>query len=103
MPSTRRQKAKAKRSSEMDMMYYFKDLDVMVGCDNNNQIERDFEASAIEESSVQYDTNSNQPAREDFFQENEFRNQNYGNSFPRHESIMESLETFANEVNLRSS
>ena len=86
----------------MDMMSDFDNLDVMVGSDNNNPIEREL-ANAIEESSVQYDAESNLPAREDFPQENEFRNQNYENNFPRHEGILESFETFTNEVNLRLS
>ena len=98
MPSTRRQKAKARRSREMDMMSDFDNLDVMVGNDNNiNPIG----VRVIEESSVQYDTESNLPAIEDFSQENEFRNQNYGSNIPRHEGILETLETFTNEVNLR--
>ena len=84
----------------MDMMSDFDNLDVMVGSDNIYPIKREL-ANAIEESSVQYDTESNLPAREDFPQENEFRNQNYGNNFPRHGGILESLETFTNEVNLR--
>ena len=56
-------------------------LDVMVGSDNINPIEREL-ASAIEESSDQYDTESNLPAMEGFPQENEFRNQNYGKKIP---------------------
>ena len=41
MPSTRKQKAKARKSREMDMMSYFDNLDVMLGNDNNNPIERE--------------------------------------------------------------
>ena len=58
MPSSRRQKAKARRSRETDMMSDFDNLDVMVGGDNINPIEREL-ASAIEESSVEYYTESN--------------------------------------------
>ena len=36
MPSTRRQKAKARKSREMDMMSDFENLDVMLGSENNN-------------------------------------------------------------------
>ena len=86
----------------MYMMSDFDNLDVLVGSDNIDPIEREL-ANAIEESSVQYDTESNLLAREDFPQENEFRNQNYGNRFPRLEGILESLKTFINEVNLRLS
>ena len=84
------------------MMSDFNTLDVMVGSDKINPIERKV-ASAIEESSVQYDKESNLPAREDFPHENEFKNQNYGNIIPRHGGILESLETFTKEVNLRLS
>ena len=82
----------------MDMMSDFDNLDAMVGNDKINPIEREL-ASAIGESSGQYDTEFNLPTREDFPQENEFRNQNYGNNFPRHDGILESLETFTNKVN----
>ena len=41
MPSTRRQKAKARRSREMDMMSDYDNLDVMLGSENNNPIERE--------------------------------------------------------------
>ena len=74
----------------------------MVVSDNINPIEKEL-ASATEESSVQYDTDSNLPAREDFPQEIEFRNQNHGNINPIQEGILESLETFTNEVTLRIS
>ena len=51
MLSTRRQKAKARRSREMDMMSDFDNLDVLLGSDHINPIERKL-ASAIEESSI---------------------------------------------------
>ena len=41
MPSTRKQKAKARKSREMDMMSEFENLDVMLGSGNSNPIERD--------------------------------------------------------------
>ena len=41
MPSTRRQKAKARRSREMDMLSDYDNLDVMLGNENNNPIERE--------------------------------------------------------------
>ena len=47
MPSTRKQNAKARKSSEMDMMSDFDNLDVMLGNVNNNPIEREL-ADAIE-------------------------------------------------------
>ena len=64
MPSTRRQKAEARASREMDKMYDFDNLDILVGSDNINPIEREL-ACAIEEFSVQYETESNLTPRED--------------------------------------
>ena len=52
MPSTRRQKAKARKSREMDMMSDLDNSDIMLGNGNDNPIEREL-ASAIEQSSVQ--------------------------------------------------
>ena len=68
----------------MDRISDFDNLDLMVESNNINLIEREL-ASAIGESSFQYDTESNLPAREDFHQESKFRNQNNGNNIPRHE------------------
>ena len=51
MPSTRRQKAKASKSREMDMMSDFENLDVMLGKINNNPIEREL-AEAIDQSTM---------------------------------------------------
>ena len=41
MPSTSRQKAKARKTREMDMMSDMDNLDVMLGNGNNNLIERE--------------------------------------------------------------
>ena len=54
MPSTRRQKAKARKSREMDMMSEMDNLDVMLGNGSENPIEREI-ADAIEQSSFQGD------------------------------------------------
>ena len=58
MPSTRRQKAKARKSRELDMMSDLDNLDVMVTNGNDNPIEREL-ADAIEQSSVQGDIEDN--------------------------------------------
>ena len=47
MPLTRRQKAKAKKSRAMDMMSNFDNLDIMVGNENIDPIEREL-ANVIE-------------------------------------------------------
>ena len=53
MPSTRRQKAKARKSREMDMLSDIENMDVMLLNGSNNPIEREL-ADAIEQLSVQY-------------------------------------------------
>ena len=58
MPSTRSQKAKARKSREMDMMSDFDNMDVMIGNENINPIEREL-SNAIEKSSVLVDIESN--------------------------------------------
>ena len=47
MPSTRKQKAKARKSRELDMMSDSENLDVMLGSGNNNPTEREL-ADAID-------------------------------------------------------
>ena len=59
MPSTRRQKAKARKSREMDMLSDIENMDVMLRNGSNNPIEKEF-ADAIEQSSVQGDVESNE-------------------------------------------
>ena len=40
MPSTRKQKAKARKSREMDILSDFEKMEVILGSDNVNPIER---------------------------------------------------------------
>ena len=96
MPSTRRQKAKARKSREMDMMSDIGNLDVMLGNGNENPFEREL-ADAIEQSSTQGDYEANEFHRTDcrnFVQENESFGQN---------DVRQSFEAFSNEFNLRLS
>ena len=95
MPSTRRQKAKARKSREMDMMSDIDNLDVMLGNGSENPIEREL-ADAIEQSSVQgnYEGNEYQRNIYNFIQENEPMG---------HNEVRQSFETFTNEFNLRLS
>ena len=96
MPSTRRQKAKARKSREMDMMSDFENLDVMLGNINNNPIEREL-AEAIDQSSTHEDAETNA------YQENEYRNYLHENDLLRQNGVRQSFETFSNEFNLRLS
>ena len=96
MPSTRKQKAKARKSREMDMMSDFENLDVMLGNSNNNPIEREL-AEAIDQSSTNGDAYTNA------YQENEYRNYLHENGLLRQYEVRQSFETFSNEFNLRLS
>ena len=95
MPSTRRQKAKARESRELDMMSDIDNLDIMLGNSGENPIEREL-ADAIEQSSVQGD-----------YEANEYRGNNYiftrENEPLRQNEVRQSFETFTNEFNLRLS
>ena len=96
MPSTRKQKAKARKSMEMDMMSDFDYLDVMLGNDNNNPIEREL-VDAIEQSSVHEDANTNT------YHRNEYGNFTYENDSVRQNYVRQSFEALSNEFNLRLS
>ena len=96
MPSTRRQKAKARKSREMDMMSDFENLDVMLGNNNNNPIEREL-AEAIDQSSAHGDADTHT------YLENEYRDYQHENDVLRQNEIRHSFETFSNEFNLRLS
>ena len=96
MPSTRRQKAKARKSREMDMMSHFENLDVMLGNSNNNPIEREL-AEAIDQSSTHGDVDTNA------YLENEYRDYSHENDLLRQIEVRQSFETFSNEFNLRLS
>ena len=96
MPSTIRQKAKARKSREMDMMSDIDNLDVMLGNGNENPIEREL-ADAIEQSSTQGD-----------YEANEFHRANYRNFTQEDEplgqsDVRQSFKTFSNEFNVRLS
>ena len=96
MPSTRRQKAKARKSRKMDMMPDFENLDVMLGNSNNNPIEKEL-AEAIDQSSTHGDVDTNA------YQENEYRDYSHENDLLRQNEVRQSFETFSNEFNLRLS
>ena len=74
MPSTRRQKAKvkkARKSSEMDMMSDFENMDVILGSNNVNPIRREL-SNVIGNSESHCDIESNSQPREDDSRENGF-------------------------------
>ena len=94
MPSTRRQKAKARKSREMDMLSDADNQDVTLGSENNNPIEWEL-ADAIEQSSVHEDADTNLYCR------NEYRDFTYENNSLRQDDVRQSFETFSNEFNFR--
>ena len=96
MPSTRRQKAKAKKSREMDLMSDIDNLDVMLGSRDKNPIEKEL-PDAIKQSSVQGDYETNE------FQRTNYRNLVQENEPPGQNEVRRSFETFSNEFNLRLS
>ena len=96
MPSTRRQKAKARRSREMDMLSDYDNLDVMLGSENNNPIEREL-AEAIDQSSAHWDVGPN------MYQENGLRDYIHENEPLRQKDVRQSFEAFSSDFNLRLS
>ena len=94
MPSIRRQKAKARKPKEMDMLSDMDNLDVMIG--GENPLEREL-ADVIDQSSINGDIEIGSHSRNDlgnFIQGNEPHGRN---------DIRQSFETFSNEFNLRLS
>ena len=96
MPSTRRQKAKARKSREMVMLSDFDNMDVMIGNENTNPIEREL-SNAIQESSVLGGIESNTYPR------SEFRGLYCKNIEHKPNETRDYMETFSNEFNLRLS
>ena len=96
MPSTRRQKAKARKSREIDMMSDMDNLDIMLGNTGENPKEREL-ADAIEQSSVQGDAEDNEYYRDNY------RGFTQENGAIRQNDVRQSFETFSNEFNLRLS
>ena len=94
MPSTRKQKAKARKSREVDMMSDFENLDVMLGNCNNNPIERKL-ADAIDQSSAHGDADTNA------YQGSDYRDYLHENDLLRGNEVRQSFETFSNDFYLR--
>ena len=94
MPSSRRQKAKARRSREMDMLSDYDNLDVMLGIENNNPIEREL-ADAIDQSSAHGDADTN------MYHGNEYRDYLHENEPLRQNEVRQPFEVFSSEFNLR--
>ena len=96
MPSTRKKKAKARKSREMDMMPDVENLEVMLGNSNNDPIEREL-ADAIDQSSTHGDADTNA------YHGGEYRDYLHENDLLRQNEVRQSFETFSTEFNLRLS
>ena len=102
MPSTRKQKAKARKSREMDMMSDFENMDVMIGNENINSIEQELSNMiGIEENNR--DIESNLQSAECEPRENDFGHYVHENAVPRPDRFEETLESFTSEFNMRLS
>ena len=101
MPSTRRQKAKARKSRELEMLSDYGNMDVMLGDGNSNSIERDLD-SLINAPDGRRDYRSF-PNRENSSQENEIRDIDSRNEPVRESRLIESINTLSGEINARMS
>ena len=101
MPSTRRQKAKARKSRELDMLSDYGNMDVMLGGRSSNSIERELD-SLINVPEGQRDFQSF-PNRENSSQENEIRDIDSRNEPVRESRLIESINTLSGEMNARMS
>ena len=102
MPSTRKQKAKARKSREMDLKSDFENLDVMFGNDNANVFEREL-SNAIGNPENHGDADSNLQSRENDSHEIDFGHFVHENMIPRQDRFHETIETFTSEFNMRLS
>ena len=101
MPSTRRQKANARKSRELDMLSDYGNMDVMLGGRSSNSIERELD-SLINVPEGQRDFQSF-PNRENSSQENEIRDIDSRNEPVRESRLIESINTLSGEMNARMS
>ena len=101
MPSTRKQKAKARKSRELDMLSDYGNMDVMLSEGNSNSIERELD-SLINVPEGQQDFQSF-PNRENSSQENEIRDIDSRNDPVRGSRLIESIKMLSGEMNARTS
>ena len=71
MASTRRPKAKARKSSEMDMVSDFEKMDVILGNDSVDPIQREL-SNVLGNAACRCDNESNLQSRENDSHENDF-------------------------------
>ena len=101
MPSTRKQKAKARKSRELDMLSDYGNMEVMLGEGNSNSIERELD-SLINVPEGPQDFHSF-PNRENSSQENEIRDIDSRNEHVRESRLTESNDMLSRGMNARMS
>ena len=101
MPSTRRQKAKSRKSRELDMLSDYGNMDVMLGGRSSNSTERELD-SLINVPEGQRDFQSF-PNRENSSQENEIRDIDSRNEPVRESRLIETIKSLSGEMNARMS
>ena len=101
MPYTTRQKAKARKSRELDMLSDYGNMDIMLGDGNSNSIERELDSLINVPDRQQYLHSF--PNRENSSQENEIRNIDNRNEPIGEGRLMESINTLSGEMNARMS
>ena len=101
MPSTRKQKAKARKSRELDVLSDYGNMDIMLGDGNSNSIERELD-SLINVPDRPQDFQSF-PNREISSQENEIGDIDNRNEPVREGRLIESINVLSGEMNARMS
>ena len=101
MPSTRKQKAKARKSRELDMLSDYGNMDVMLGEGNSNSLKRELD-SLINAPEGPQDFRSF-PKRENSSQENEVRDIDSRNEPVGESRLLESINMLSGEMNARMS
>ena len=101
MPSTKRQKAKSRKSKDMDILSEYVNMDVMLGGDSSHSIQREFD-SIFNGPEGHQDTQS-LTNRENLSRENEIRDIKNRNGSIRQDGLSWSINILSDEMNVRFS
>ena len=99
MLSTRRQKAKARKSREMALLSDLESMDVILAVGNSNPLEREL-ATTNCGSASRNDTEASFNKMRNSSQESEIRDYNTENVIPRMDLFADSMETFSKGINM---
>ena len=98
MPSTRKQKAKERRSRQLDMMSDVENVDIMLG-----SYSRDYEENDISENGVNLDSGSNRPQQSSNVIGEDFRSLLNTNSRENSETTIETTRMINEEISSQMS